>query len=66
MPMCAWRRNGNRPGIMKVFVLRIEREDPGEVRADRDEAHVAERDDARVADEDVERDDDRRSSRGRS
>src|SRR5205823_4619360 len=43
----------------EVLRLRIDREDPGEVCADGDEAHVPERDHAGVADEDVERDDDR-------
>src|SRR5204863_9733550 len=40
--------------------LRVDRDEAGEVRADRDEADVPERDDARVADEHVERDHDGR------
>ena len=43
----------------QVLLLDVEREDPGEVGADGDEADVPEREHAGVADEDVDRDHDR-------
>ena len=62
---CACRSTGNMLRQHEVLLLGAERQDPGEVGADRDEADVAERDHARVADEDVERDHDRRVRRAR-